>query len=354
MSKKAEKVPAETGTNDNRLVLRVSEIRQNKHVMYAFVATSSQLRTIATVSRRTDDGERGFQRHLKESRLKQIARYIDDRNGVIPNNIILDFFDDDVKVDTESQTISIPTDRKTAWVIDGQHRLFGFEYAKKQCPLLVIAFLQLPLEEKVNVFVTINTEQKRLPSSLCLDLLNIIGSDQDATKRCTELVGKLNEEEDSPWYDLVDMTGEGAGYISLVNFVRKIKPLITSAGVLRHYTFQDQYGALANYWSAIKALYADQWGKKNYVLTKTLGFGALMNLFPTVFTKTLALKNDFKVSSILDLLKPMKDLCFDAQTLGSGAGNKAEIAAGQILADELDKAISSMQPEGSQSVLKLS
>lgn len=167
-------------------------------------------------------------------------------------------------------------------------------------------------------------------------------------------MAKLNEDDESPWYDLVDMTGEGAGYISLVNFVRKVKPLISSTGVLKNYTFLEQCGALSNYWAAIKAVYADQWGKKGYVLTKTLGFGSLMNLFPTMFTKTLAMKSNFSVSSLVDVFTLIKDFKFDSETIGSGAGNKAEMAAAEVLANELEKAISSTLPKGASGVLKLS
>ncbi len=256
----------------------VIELQQGAVKMYAFVAPSTVLRKVCAVSRREEDTEKGFQRHLKEARLRQIARYVDDKHGAIPNNIILDFFHEAVEVNTEKNTITFPGTTKCAWVIDGQHRLFGFEFAKTQYPLLVVAFIRLDLEQEVSMFITINTEQKRLPSSLTLDLLSITGTDEDINTRCRELVAKLNEDEESPWYDLVNMTGESIGYISLVNFVRKVKPLVTSSGVLKNYTFQEQYGSLANYWFAIKAVYADQWGKS--LLTKTVGFGRAHEPFP--------------------------------------------------------------------------
>lgn len=351
MTKKHATKGTRISTKSSTITIPVLELNQGKLTMVAFVASSDQLRRISAVSRREEDTEKGFQRYLKETRLRQIAKYIDDKHGVIPNNIILDFFDPAVVFDATKKTLTLPTDKTCAWVIDGQHRLFGFEYAKTQYPLLVVAFLQLDQEDKVRIFVTINTEQKRLPSSLCLDLLNIIGSEEDINTRCRELVAKLNEDEESPWYDLVNMTGEGVGYISLVNFVRKVKPLVSSSGVLKNYSFPEQYGALANYWAAIKAVYNDQWGRS--LLTKTVGFGALMNLFPTVFTKTLAMKGEFTVSAVLSTFTLIKDLNFDSDTLGSGAGNKSEMAAAEIIANELEQAISSIVPQGSSGVLKL-
>jgi len=330
----------------------VIEMQQGGRKMYAFVASSEVLRKVCTVSRREQDAEKGYQRHLKESRLRQIARYVDEKKGVIPNNIILDFFDKEVSVDEEANTISFPSNKKSAWVIDGQHRLFGFEYAKTQYTLLVVAFIRLDIQQEVSTFITINTEQKRLPSSLTLDLLGITGSEEDINTRCRDLVAKLNEEEDSPWYGLVNMTGESIGYISLVNFVRKVKPLVSATGVLNGYTFEEQYGCLANYWAAIKAVYADQWGKT--LLTKTVGFGALMNVFPTIFTKTLAMKRgEFTTAAVIATFTLIKDVKFDGETLGSGTGNKAEMSAADVLADELEQAIASTVPAGASGVLKL-
>ena len=300
---------------------------------------------------REEDHDQRYQRHLKDARLRQIARYVDEKKGVIPNNIILDFFDDAVKVDETKGIISFPSTKKCAWVIDGQHRLFGFEYSRIQYPLLVTAFLKLELKQEVGMFVTINTEQKRLPTSLALDLLGITGTEEDINNRCRELVAKLNEEEDSPWYGLVNMTGEGSGLIALVNYVRKVKPLVSHLGALHNYTFNQQYGSLANYWSAIKAVYAEQWGKS--LLTKTVGFGAIMNLFPTVFTKTLAMKGEFTPAAVISTFTLIKHVKFDSETMGSGTGNKAEMAAAEVLADELNDAIASTVPAGTPGELKL-
>ncbi len=329
----------------------VVKLVQGGLTMYAFVAPSDVLRKVCTVSRREEDHDKGYQRHLKEARLRQVARYVDEMKGVIPNNIILDFFDDAVKVDEAKGIISFPSTKKCAWVIDGQHRLFGFEYSRIQYPLLVVAFLKLELRQEVGMFVTINTEQKRLPTSLALDLLGITKTEEDINTLCRELVAKLNEEEDSPWYGLVNMTGEGSGLIALVNYVRKVKPLVSHMGALHNYTFNQQYACLANYWSGIKAVYADQWGKS--LLTKTVGFGALMNLFPTVFTKTLARsKGEFTAAAVISTFSLIRNVKFDSETMGSGTGNKAEMAAAEVLAEVLNDAITATS-EGTLGELKL-
>lgn len=333
------------------VVVDAVSMTQDGKTMYAFVIDSKVLRDICTVSRRSEDKDHGYQRHLKETRLRQVARFI-DAGGVIPNNIIIDFFDPAVSYNNGKLTI--PTDRIVAWVIDGQHRLFGFSYAKKSYPLLVLAFLQLPIKEQVQLFITINTEQKKLPSSLGLDLLEYTGDpEKDLATRCREIVALLNEEAESPWYQQINMTGEGPGSISLTNFTRKLRPLLDTGGVLKAHPFDFQYGVMLNFWTAVKAVFADQWNAKGSVLTKTLGFGALMNAFTTIFTKTLIVRQGkFTVSEVVEVLKLIKDFKFDAETLGSGSGNRAEMAAGSTLESEFLGAITAAQPEGT-ATLKL-
>lgn len=340
------------GEPHRTITLPMFPVMQGKHRMYAFVAQSDHLRRIVAFSRRVDDKENGFQRHFKDPRLRQIGRYI-DQNGPIPNNIILDLNAEEVQIDEQNRTITLPSDKECGLVIDGQHRLLGFKYASTTYPLLVMAFAGLDEKEKVGVFVTINTEQKRLPTSLCLDLLNIIGQDSDVDTRCRDIVASLNEDEESPWYGQIDMTGESkSGLISLVNFVRKLKPLLTGAGFMKSMTVTDQTKILINYWKGVRAVFADQWGSS--LLTKTLGFGALMNNLTDVFTKTQAMsKGHFNPPAVIETFKLIKDLQFDADTFGSGQGNKAEMRAAEIITEKLEGAMKANGGVKGKSVLML-
>lgn len=333
------------------ITLPMLPMQQAGYKMYAFVAQSDLLRNIVAYSRRLEDREKGFQRHFKESRLRAIKQYIDEQRGPIPNNIILDFYKDGIQVDESAGSITLPTDKECALVIDGQHRLLGFEHARNQYPLLVLGFAELELKQKIKVFVTINTEQKRLSTSLCLDLLNIVGEEGDVDTRCRDLVALLNEEEESPWYGQIDMTGEVSGkLISLVNFVRKLKPLLTGVGFMKSKDLTEQYKILANYWRGIRAVFADQWGSS--LLTKTLGLGALMNILPDIYPRTMAMNGGlFNTNAVITTFKLIKELQFDSDTLGSGSGNKAETRAGQILTEKIENAISLAEGGGSDRYL---
>ena len=67
----------------------------------------------------------------------------------------------------------LPDKYKSAWIVDGQHRLYGYslidpKYSKQN--VAVIAFEGLKREDEANLFVTINHEQKTVPRTLLDEL----------------------------------------------------------------------------------------------------------------------------------------------------------------------------------------
>lgn len=326
-------------------VIKISATATEQHgkAMYVFVTDSRTLFQFATVSRREENKERGYQRNLKESRARSIASYIDDQRGLIPNNIVINFENGTV---FKEGMLWIPQKDDAAWVIDGQHRLYGMRLAKTSLTVSVLAFIGLSLEDQVSLFIKINREQRGVPSSLYLDLLVFIGDEDSLDRKVRDLIDQLNQEEDSPWFANIDMTGAGKGDISLANFARKLKPLVDpQRGVLQPYTFEEQYKIMANYFDGIKSVFLNQWSDKNKKLTKTLGFGALMNSFPGIFGLTRELYQGFTRNYVMKIFQLIKDFQFDSATLGSGTGNKAEMDAGTKILSLITDAVRNQEPE---------
>lgn len=139
----------------------------------------------------TDDNGKlqGNQRNIDKKRLKEIGRYIDSVEMSFPNSIIIaanynengEIIDDEnlrwdfFKVDENLYKITIPTNAKLAAVIDGQHRLNGFnnEYitntARLEVDLPCSIFFDLPNSYQAFLFATINGNQKRVDKSLALE-----------------------------------------------------------------------------------------------------------------------------------------------------------------------------------------
>jgi DNA sulfur modification protein DndB len=103
------------------------------------------------------------------------------KGGYFPNNLLVSFtrkvrFDRvsrDEAADVTYGQLYLPDRYRSAWIIDGQHRLYGFSPIEDKYldqNVIVVAFEQLPKAEEANLFVTINHEQKPVPKHLLDDL----------------------------------------------------------------------------------------------------------------------------------------------------------------------------------------
>jgi DGQHR domain-containing protein len=79
----------------------------------------------------------------------------------------------DSNTEVQFGDLHLPDKYKSAWIVDGQHRLYGYsliESAYSKQNVAVIAFEGLKREDEANLFVTINHEQKSVPRTLLDEL----------------------------------------------------------------------------------------------------------------------------------------------------------------------------------------
>lgn len=302
------------------------EVKQNEWKFYVFSIKSDLLYKISYVSRRHKDKQKGYQRNLSEKRAKEIHNYILNLKGVIPNNIILNF-DIDLDWDSDSQTISFDAQDDVAWIVDGQHRLFGLSFCEEPIDIVVVAFEKLDISNQAKIFRVINSTQKGVNASLIYDLIDL---DKDATyldERSHELVKKLNSDPDSPWHDQIKMLGIGKGLVSQSAFINNLKPLLDEEkrAPLIIYSEEEQYGILKNYFSAVKFLLPDDWGSAKSLLTKSVGFYAMMAMLPVVLGACVKKHNNFKVASVVKILEPIKNYDFSSHGPLKGVSGKAGV-----------------------------
>jgi DGQHR domain-containing protein len=314
--------------------VKASFAQQRAWRIFSFVLDSATFDRIAFVSRRDDDKDAGYQRNLSKQRAADIARYIDRENGCIPNSILVNL-EEGATYDEKSQTLRIPDQPKAAWVIDGQHRMFGLRQARTTYDLVITAFLSIDVAEQAKQFKIINSKQKGVPTSLLYDLLDLTKDGTYVQQRGHELATKLNEDPESPWYGQVDLTGSGDGLITQTRVVTAVENLISERGALFQYSEEEQYGILKNYFTAIKTIFASDWGNKNSVLTKALGFSAWLIVLPQVLTACLQRFQNFTVKSIVTVLTSIKRYNFSAEHHKGWAGHPGENRLASALADAL-------------------
>lgn len=303
--------------------VRAEEVKQHRWTLYTFVLDSAIFDRIAFVSRREQSKDEGYQRNLSHQRATEIAHYIDKDDGCIPNSILVNLEKGATYISAK-RLLRIPDIPRSAWVIDGQHRMYGLRLAKRHCDLVITAFVGLDISTQAKQFKIINSKQKGVPTSLLYDLLDLTKDGTFLQQRGHDLAVHLNEDPESPWLDKIDMTGSGGGLITQTRVVSALVPLISERGALFQYSEEEQYGVLRNYFTAVRTLLPADWGNKEAVLTKAIGFSALLALLPQVLTLSLQRSHNFIVDSVIQVLRPIQDYDFSVDKHKGWAGHPGE------------------------------
>ncbi len=193
---------------------------------YSFSIEPDTLLKISYILHRintSDDTLNTYQRMVKKSRIKQINDFLNGENNFFPNAIIINIdtkrgekleFNLAHAGDHDSKSklglLHLPKRFKSAFVIDGQHRLYGYgnnDYRFTHT-IPVIAFENLPSDKQANLFVEINHKQKSVPANLLKSLDAELKWDSpiadDAIRALkSKLAQLLNERDASPLYNRI-------------------------------------------------------------------------------------------------------------------------------------------------------
>lgn len=173
--------------NDKPITIPALKGQMGGKSYYLFSIEPSTLLKIGFVLHRTkvnDSMAPTYQRLLVPKRLKGITKFIDD-GGFFPNSIILNLVEpnDNIKVtfdsihkeeasDSKFGLLHIPNAYGIAYIIDGQHRVYGYSNSKFKDvhTIPVVAFQDMPSEEQLKIFMEINENQKSVSKNLRIDL----------------------------------------------------------------------------------------------------------------------------------------------------------------------------------------
>jgi len=263
---------------------------------YTFVIQPAKLLRVAYVHRREESSPKEvsetYQRMIKKSRLREICDFIEN-GGHFPNNIILNFteeptFEKKGEVgDINYGVLKFPPYYKSAWVIDGQHRLYGYLGTEKKetASLPVVAFVRLGVKKQANLFVEINKKQVPVSSSLLWDLYPDIYSGSDDPKQqylssISLIAKKLNFEPSSPLYNNIEIPSspiknKEVANVTLTNICDGIKEnrLVNKGDLLYktdyEHTVDFAYKRLRTYFDVIAKFFPQDWEKGDRGLLRT-------------------------------------------------------------------------------------
>jgi DNA sulfur modification protein DndB len=192
------------------------------HDYYSFMIKPADLLKFSYVLHRNNANNEmmpTYQRLIKKKRLLEINKFINDK-GYFPNSIIINI-DRDMQFDLASQKnatdsfakiglLHLPKYYRSAYIIDGQHRLYGYantKYANKHT-IPIIAFVKLDQAEQVKMFMDINENQKAVPKILRNTLIKDLyleSTDKNKVRVALSLMiaEQLGDLKKSPLYNRV-------------------------------------------------------------------------------------------------------------------------------------------------------
>jgi DNA phosphorothioation-associated DGQHR protein 1 len=345
---------------------------------------------------------KGSQRMINDDRLKAIGEYISGPEAAFPNSLILaaNFVEDTGELEHDEEKrwalrinpdgatgeLTIPTAEKLAAIIDGQHRLFGFQFANKERLNMFLScaiYFDLPKPFQAYLFATINSKQKPVDKSQTYELFGYNIENEPSNywtpdKLAVFLTRKLNTDKDSPFCshiiiaaenDIVQTASQAKKnddwMISLATIVEGILRLISRNSrrdairmlgdnikernersiveidknepsiPLRDYFRSTNdtviYTVVRNFFAAVELVF---WKKEvPGFIRKTIGVQALFDILRELIPAAL-LEKDISSRYFVERLKPAESLDFSADFFqASGTGktrirNCIEIAIG--------------------------
>lgn len=264
--------------------------------VFAFFIRGRDIVRVADISRVERDASdvlKGFQRPEIRNHVRGIVDYLNQRNVLFPNAIIL-ALSPQIKFSasrgtkptgdeglSQAGTLTIPVyeeGQRVAWIVDGQQRSLALSQAEStDMAVPVVGFISDSLDVQREQFILVN-KAKPLPSRLINELLPetsgvLLPRDLSARKVPSEICGLLNRDPNSPLYRLIKRPSDGPSDPSVITdtaVITMIRNSINSPlGALAPYKamgrdnadLESMYKLLVTFWTAVREVFGDAWGK---------------------------------------------------------------------------------------------
>ena len=320
------------------------ELTQRNKEFYLLVLPAGVLTDISYVAERGKTDEQGaVQRILNKRRISGIRDYT-LKGGDYPSSVVLNWVSQKNELRYSDDKLKIPLVSRSAQVIDGQHRIAGIREAIKVDPSIselqipVTMYINLGTKECANIFLAINTEQKPVSKSLVYDLYGVASEFlvDYAASRARDIAVALNEDEDSPYFELVrEPTSRARSGISLATIVSALKPLVAEKGGFEQAgvkNLEQQAQIVSNFFSVLKDRYEASWDSRTNAFMYAAGFvGGVEFLKRKMFDYCYRLRSFSKETMSAALVIDEDNLIIQDEIKGLGGAKAREIVAERLL-----------------------
>jgi len=255
--------------------------------------------------RRTQDSADGSQRLLRETRRKAITRFVKyGAKNTIPNSIVLAFEPGKahflsleetlngcmLEVETHNKceqnlewgTLEFSFDNSQedhcAYVVDGQHRLYGLaDFDSEDLPVLVVSLVDATVEEQAFQFIVINNKAVKVSTNNVKAIIANLNEEELQNRllkagvkygNTSPTLRDINDLETSPFQYLLDWPyNKGQKLVPIAAIEQAIKYL----KIMFTFLEDDEDSLVAIFcamWRVIKNNYAELWGKENTFMKK--------------------------------------------------------------------------------------
>lgn len=313
---------------------------------YSFVSTPEHLLKIAFINHQAlnhADGRPAYQRMISAPRIREIGEYL-KHGGFFPTNILVNFsdkprFDVLSNKDNSDPTLkfgwlTLPSRYRSAWIIDGQHRLYGYSRLPghlKQS-LFVLAFEQMSVEKEADLFITINHKQKSVPKGLLDSLLaDIRMGDPDPSIAlsavASAVVRALNTDHAgalSHRFAIPGMPSETSQNLTISEAVKGLRrsgligklhrDVLTPgplSGATDDETITRAATALGTYFERLRVAHPDRWesGRAAYVATNPAIRAHMIVIGQVIEYLSHRKTTDFHLMPVTELASTLSDFC---------------------------------------------
>jgi DGQHR domain-containing protein len=283
-------------------------LTQNKHRFYFATIPVVDLFPLCFVARRDEEPQHGFQRALSADRADDISRYLSAGNGSIPTNVVLSAQTEaDFRYDARLKTISFSRVEKAFLVLDGQHRLWGYEKCPVRHRVPVAIYDGLTRTEEAKLFIDINTNQRGVPAALLLDIKQLANMESTKESLLRSVFDRLQTDSSSAAHGKLSPSRSAPGRISRVTFNRAVGAALNSE-VVRSLKEDDIYKLIRNYINAFEAELPEK-----QTLLKANYFEAMFEMFDEVVRATMSSHSNLKQQSLQQTINPITKLDFSGR-----------------------------------------
>ena len=291
-------------------------MNQNNHRFYLTSIPVSDVFPYCFVSTRDEDNLQGFQRQLSKQRADDIASYLNQGVGSIPTNIVLSAQPESaIAYNSRSKTLTFERLDKAFLVLDGQHRLWGYQtclerFAKDhRVPLSI--YENLSRTEETRLFIDINTKQIGVPAALLLDIKQLAQIEGQRETILRELFDGVRKSQGLKFSTLLSPSKSVTGKVSRVTFNRAVGQALDSS-ILHGLDNTKRLTLLLNYIKAFENVLDDQ-----KLMTRSAFLEAIFDVFEQAVRQSLLSYKNAKPESIQKVIMPIAKYSYADSTLRS-------------------------------------